>query len=771
MAHCSLLTAKKRNMKKTLLLTLALLFSTTIFAQVLIDEKFDSAELPEGWSFIGDGTKNWSISNNNMAGGDANEAKLFWSPQFSGVTRLVTKAVDLTDVEGVSINFSHYFENYDQNYKAKLGIATSSDNGTTWNDGWSLEYNVPGRYNIEERIVTADMGKENVLFCIYFDGTSYNFTQWCFDNIIIKAQSNSEVRLNSIDIYDRIGSGPLEVKFSVQNMGNNDISSLVASYELEGYETVTETFSASVASFGTASFTFAEKKNILPGTHHIRINILSVNGGEDNTDDNHLSKDFNASLGKKQRIPMIEHFSSSTCAPCVLINQLMVKVTTNNPGKYTYTKYAVNWPGKGDPYFISENYDKCLYYNVSTVPQVFLDAELQLSGSTAQPVTQTKLLQRYDVPAFAEIRGAFNVNPENNTVTLIADVASYVNLDDVKTFISINEKTTTENVLEYGGNGETEFHHIMMAMMNGSDGIATTIKAGEYKRFEYTYDMNTTFMEELDDLEVAVWIQDTKTKEIFNSHYLYEYTSHPYPVENLQITEGNRLKITWDKPENAEPVGYNLYVNNELVLSNTQETSFSIDKSDFCVVEVIALYENGMTSVGAVSIYSSEFGVPQNFSVTDNTTSILVSWDAVEKATAYEVYRNGKSVAIVEATSYTDIDYKQGDECCYQVRALFDDNKSAFTKEICVTATADMIDEVNSKLEIYPNPANDKIFIEAEIEIENVVVYDIYGRQQDNKTTRQQDMISIDLSNLNTGIYIIKINTEEGNIVKQFIKQ
>ena len=135
MAHCSLLTAKKRNMKKTLLLTLALLFSTTIFAQVLIDEKFDSAELPEGWSFTGDGTKNWSISSNNMAGGDANEAKLFWSPQFSGVTRLVTKAVDLTDVEGVSINFSHYFENYDQNYKAKLGIATSSDNGTTWNDG------------------------------------------------------------------------------------------------------------------------------------------------------------------------------------------------------------------------------------------------------------------------------------------------------------------------------------------------------------------------------------------------------------------------------------------------------------------------------------------------------------------------------------------------------------------------------------------------------------------------------------------------------------
>ena len=756
-------------MKKTLLLTLALLFSTTIFAQ-LINEKFDSSEMPEGWSIMGAATKNWSISNTNMAGEEANEAKLKWNPQFEGVTRLVTKAVDLTDVEGVSFTMKHYFENYDQNYKAKLGIATSSDNGTTWNEGWSQEYNVPGKYNIEERIVTADMGKDNVLFCIFFDGTSYNFTQWCFDNIIIKAQSNSEVRLNSIDIYDKIGSGPLDVKFSVQNMGNNDIQSLVASYELEGYEAVTETFSASVASFGTETFTFSEKKNILPGTYNIKVNILSVNGGEDNTDDNVLSKEFNASLGEKQRIPMIEHFSSSTCAPCVLINSLMHSLTEKNPGKYTYTKYAVNWPGIGDPYFISENYDKCLFYNVSTVPQVFLDSELQISGNTAQHVTQTKLLQRYDVPAFAEIRGAFNVNPENNTVTLIADVASYINLKDVRTFISINEKTTTENVLEYGGNGETEFHHIMMAMMNGSNGIETTIKAGEYKRFEYTYDMNTTFMEELDDLEVAVWVQDIKTKEVINSHYLYEYTSHPYPVKNLQITAGNRLKITWDKPENAEPTGYNLYVNNELVLNNTQELSFSIDKSDFCVVEVVALYENNMTSVGVIDIYSSEFGVPQNVTAIDNISSILVTWDAVDKAISYDVYRNKKFMANVNTTSYVDGDFLKGDKCCYQVKAVFENNKSVLSKETCIVATADMIEEVNSKLEIYPNPANDMLFIEAEIEIENVVVYDIYGRSQQSTVNGQQSL-SIDLSKLNAGIYIIKINTEEGNIVKRIIKK
>ena len=755
-------------MKKTLLLTIALLFSTTIFAQ-LINEKFDSAEMPEGWSIMGDAEKNWSISSTNNAGGDANEAKLFWNPQFEGTTRLVTKAVDLTDIEGVTFTMNHYFNNYDQNFKAKIGVATSSDNGATWNEGWSQEYNIPGKYDIEERIATADMGKDNVLFCIFFEGSSYNFTEFCFDNIKIKAQSNSEVRLNSIDIYERIGSGPLDIKFSVQNMGNYNIQSLVASYELDGYEPVTETFSTSIPAFGTETFTFFDKKNILPGTYNIKVNIVSVNNEEDNLDDNSLTKTFDASLAEKQRIPMIEHFSSSTCAPCVLINTLMHKLTEENPGKYTYTKYVLNFPGVGDPYYTEECGIRHDYYQVASAPRVFLDSEFQLKGNTPQPVTKTSLLNRYDVPAFAEIRGAFNMD-ENNVITVTADVASYINLNNLRTFIAVNEKTTTENNVEYGGTGEEEWHHIMMKMLDGGHGIETTINAGDYKRFEFTYPMDSTFMEEANDLEVAVWVQDPFTKEIINSHYLYEYTNHPYPVENLQITEGNRLKITWSKPENAEPTGYNLYINNELILSNTKETSFSIDKSDFCIVEVVALYENDMTSVGSVKIYSSEFDVPQNLTATDNTSNIVVSWDAVEKATAYEVYRNNKFLANVDSTSYTDGNFLKGEKLCYQVRAIFGNNKSAFTKEVCVTATADMIDEIDSKVEIYPNPVNDKLYIETQTQILTIEIYDVYGRRQQLSSVSHQPSV-IDVADLKSGIYFVKINTEKGNIVKRIIKQ
>lgn len=79
--------------------------------------------------------------------------------------------------------------------------------------------------------------------------------------------------------------------------------------------------------------------------------------------------------------------------------------------------------------------------------------------------------------------------------------------------------------------------------------------------------------------------------------------------------------------------------------------------------------------------------------------------------------------------------------------------------------------EHNSTLNIYPNPVEDKLFLATEIHIEEIAIYDIYGRhtisQQANETTSQQ---VIDVDDLNSGVYFVKIKTDDGNIVKRFIK-
>ena len=80
-------------------------------------------------------------------------------------------------------------------------------------------------------------------------------------------------------------------------------------------------------------------------------------------------------------------------------------------------------------------------------------------------------------------------------------------------------------------------------------------------------------------------------------------------------------------------------------------------------------------------------------------------------------------------------------------------------------------DNYTDNINIYPNPVKDRLYIETESEIEEVIVYDIYGRHQVTESPSHQEMISINISNLTSGVYFIKINTAEGNIVKRFVKE
>ncbi|MBP7808239.1 MAG: T9SS type A sorting domain-containing protein [Bacteroidia bacterium] len=71
-------------------------------------------------------------------------------------------------------------------------------------------------------------------------------------------------------------------------------------------------------------------------------------------------------------------------------------------------------------------------------------------------------------------------------------------------------------------------------------------------------------------------------------------------------------------------------------------------------------------------------------------------------------------------------------------------------------------------IEIYPNPANDKLYIsDKNYAVNSIEVYDVNGK---NIKSVDKDS-SIDIRNLNTGIYFIRIKTDRGNFNKKFIKE
>ena len=105
--------------------------------------------------------------------------------------------------------------------------------------------------------------------------------------------------------------------------------------------------------------------------------------------------------------------------------------------------------------------------------------------------------------------------------------------------------------------------------------------------------------------------------------------------------------------------------------------------------------------------------------------------------------------------------------------------ESEHSEEDCATTPAEGEDPINpdgnveiaeNDFVIYPNPVNDKLYIETETEVKEVVVYDIFGRRQELSAVSHQ-LSAIDVSNLNSGIYFVKVVTSEGEIVKRFVKK
>ena len=762
-------------MKRTLLFIAAILMSVSVFAQTrttFISEHFNSSTAPAGWQVAGSGTSNWGISATQNAGGEANELVLVWSPQFNGTSRMVMPAVDLTGVSSVVVSFKHALDNYSGGHT--LGIATSSDGGNTWNEAWSQTYSSSNSWVVNQEVSTADMGNSNVNFCIFYTGNSYNINNWYFDDIEIFSMESLDLALNSIDMNSTMGAGDASVSFTVQNKGAETINQFTVGYQVNEEEPVEEVFDVTLASLATQQFTFAMPATLQPGSFNFTVSILAVNGGDDNDPSNNtLEKTVNVALGETQRIPMIEHFSSSTCGPCVSVNTTMGNLTNNNPGKFTYTKYQMNWPGNGDPYYTEEGGVRRLFYGVNAVPNVVLEG----TNLGATSVSQAQLDSHYNTPSFADVRGSFNV--DGNNITVKVDFMAYYNMTTEKAFVTVNEKETHGNV---GTNGETAFHHVFMKFLTDPSGDALNIPAGECQHIEYTQDMSGTFVEEMSDLEVSAWIQNMASHDVLNSHFMYEYTDiHPYPVQNLVVAaEDGNLTATWEAPEGGNALSYNVYVNGEMV-QNTPDLAYSTTTTEeFNVVAVEAVYTTDMTSVkiakaatapaSTLTLSTTEmvYTMPEEtqiLTITNNTGSDVTISEIAELESNYlyiefdetlpYILPQGSSMEV--AITPDNIVAKENFDVVLNIVSTVGTQSVKITLD---SSWYDGMEEVGSSYEIYPNPTNGNITVSG-ANINMVEVYNLCGQKV--LTVNGAQNVNVDMSALESGVYMVKVIEVNGN--------
>jgi hypothetical protein len=82
-------------------------------------------------------------------------------------------------------------------------------------------------------------------------------------------------------------------------------------------------------------------------------------------------------------------------------------------------------------------------------------------------------------------------------------------------------------------------------------------------------------------------------------------------------------------------------------------------------------------------------------------------------------------------------------------------------REILIHAGFFDLDEMGIRVALYPNPAHDKVCIEAE-DIRRVRLYDLQGQCLLEQTFERSDRIEISLSGLESKLYLIEIQTDYG---------
>jgi len=124
-----------------------------------------------------------------------------------------------------------------------------------------------------------------------------------------------------------------------------------------------------------------------------------------------------------------------------------------------------------------------------------------------------------------------------------------------------------------------------------------------------------------------------------------------------------------------------------------------------------------------------------------------------------------------------------GEVACFKVNAIWGEDGDTCISEyaknklmpildhICLIYEPDNIDESNSGFTFYPNPASGTLSINSESNLLNLTIYDLTGRIVYFEEVLNQNKLTVDISGLTDGMYLLKAETEQGIFSRKMIKK
>jgi hypothetical protein len=369
-------------------------------------------------------------------------------------------------------------------------------------DGWySYSFNIPGN--------PSGTGYVNLT------GTSAYGNNIFVDEISIEQIQNNDAEMSTVDINPIIINGTTAITGTIKNFGITTINSIDINWQVDAGTIYTQSLSGlTIASGQSYNFTHNDQWNASAGLYSLKVWVSNINSGSvdsDSTNDQ-IIKSISVASNSTARLPLYEKFSSSTCPPCASFNgNYFNPFLTTNEENFALISYQVNWPSTGDPYYTPEIGTRVAYYGVSGAPTLFVDSKDGTDFNSAQ--LQAKLDNALANPAYFLLDATKNLDGEEMTVQV--NTTPYLS-GAYKIYVAVVEHITTGNAAT---NGETEFHNVMMKMMPDASGTSVNFTHDVVTSNTFSTNLTGLFIEEMDDLEVIVFIQNAATKEIMQAKY------------------------------------------------------------------------------------------------------------------------------------------------------------------------------------------------------------------------------------------------------------
>ena len=286
-------------MKTIFTLAIAIaLSSASLFSQtILLEEDFEAATFPAGWTQTSNAT-----DGGYLLGTNTSLQSQWWSIADHGniiatnddecdcdktVDYLITPPLDLTSVTSVVLQFQSYFDGGSlSGGTEEATIEYSLNGGATWNLLQTIVGTDDGAWDAETISLNSLAGNANVLLAFhYFDDNNWLFG-WGIDDVLVFQLEDTDLALSSLTVNTTVDVlNPNTVAGIVSNTGLNAIQSFDVSWTIGGTVYTTNFNSLSIPSLGTYNFSHPDLLTFAAsGLGNLEVVISNVNG---------LGPDFN----------------------------------------------------------------------------------------------------------------------------------------------------------------------------------------------------------------------------------------------------------------------------------------------------------------------------------------------------------------------------------------------------------------------------------------------------------------------------------------------